>query len=154
MTGSIHQLNRQHSSTTSSSTMEKIYRSKLRRSSSVDDLNSIELIPDDNQHKEFPDFKREHTTSDVDSGTEEIEQQLESAFTTTFNDNEDTLSVKSIGQNFDEGFSESEREIQSQRFLIKKDRKLSNTFFLLCHPDSAKFSHDVILNAIFFSSVF
>jgi len=129
MTGSIHQLNRQHSSTTSSSTMEKIYRSKLRRSSSVDDLNSIELIPDDNQHKEFPDFKREHTTSDVDSGTEEIEQQLESAFTTTFNDNEDTLSVKSVGQNFDEGFSESEREIQSQRFLIKQDRKSSNTFF-------------------------
>ena len=43
----------------------------------------MELIPDDNQHKELSVFKREHTTSDVDSGTEEIEQQMEYVFIAT-----------------------------------------------------------------------
>jgi len=134
MTGSIHQFHRQHSSTTTttgSSNMGKNYRPKLRRYSSADDHNSIELIVDDNQHKEFSDLKREHTTSDTDSGTEEIEQQLEQTFTatTTINDNEDNLSIKSVGPNFDEGFSECERELQPKISLINNDRKLSNIFF-------------------------
>jgi len=132
MTGSIHQFSRQHSSTTGGSTMEKTYCSKVRRSSSVDDRTSIELIPDDNQHKELPVFKREHKTSDVDSGTEENEQQVEPGFTTTtLDDNEDTSSIKSVGQNFDEGFSECERgrETQSQPLRVTMDRKLSNIFF-------------------------
>ncbi len=135
MTGSINQFNRQHSSTTGSSTMEKIYHSKLRRCSSADDHNSMELIPDDNQHKEIFVFKREHTTSDVDSGTEEIEQQLEQAYITTFNDNEDKLSIASFSPNPDEGFSECE------------------VFFFLCHHDSTKICNDVILKA-FFVSIF
>jgi hypothetical protein len=139
MTGSINQFNRQHSSTTGSSTMEKIYRSKLRRCSSADDHNSMELIPDDNQHKEIFVFKREHTTSDVDSGTEEIEQQLEQAYITTFNDNEDKLSIASFSPNPDEGFSECEREMESQISLIKKDRKLSKIFFCFVIMTQQKF---------------
>lgn len=130
MTGSIHQLNRQHSTTAGSSNMKKSSGPKLRRCSSVDDHNSIELILDDNHHKEFFSFKREHTTSDVDSGTEEIEQQqLEQVFMRTSIDNEDILSVKSFGPNLDEGFSECEREIESQLSLVKTDRKLGNSFF-------------------------
>jgi hypothetical protein len=131
MTGSIHKFSRQHSSTTSGTTMDKTHSSKLRRSSSVDDLTSMELIHDDNEHKEFSFVKREHTPSDDDSGTEEIEQQMEQFCLTTFNDDEDKQSIKSFGPNPDEGFSECENQRESQLSVIKNDRKLGNIFFAL-----------------------
>jgi hypothetical protein len=128
MTGPIYQYNRQHSSTTASSNMEKTHPSKLRRCSSADDHNSPELIPDDNYHKEFLYFKRERTLTDDDSGTEEIEQQLEHIFVSTLNDTEDNLVNKATGINADEGFSECENQEKSKIYCIKNDRKLSNIF--------------------------
>jgi hypothetical protein len=133
MTGSIHQLSRQHSSTTANTTMEKIYRPKLRRCSSADDHNSKELTPDINQQISV--FKRESITSDVDSGTEEIEQQLEHAFVATSFDHDDQVSIKSFGPNFDEGFSECEEsQVQIQNDdsklpRVEQDRKLHHTLF-------------------------
>ncbi len=134
MTGSIHQFNRQHSSHA-----EKTYRPQYRRCSSADDHNSMELIPDDHQHKELPVFKREHLTSDVDSGTEELEQQLEHVYLATSNDNEDEASIKSFGPNPDEGFSECEQEEKSQLPLIINDRKLSKIYFCLVIMTQQKF---------------
>ncbi len=137
--------------------MEKSYRPKLRRYSSADEHNSTQLTADDRLEKEKFLFKRESIGSDIDSGTEEIEQlQLEQVFTgTTTNDNEDQFSVQSFGPNPDEGFSECERETEESQLLkINKDRKLNRMsfFFLLCHHDAAKFRHFVRL--IFFLGFF
>jgi hypothetical protein len=137
MTGSIHTYNRQHSSTTASSDMDKNHQLKLRRWSSADDNNSIQSVPEDNLNEEKFFVKREHTTSDVDSGTEEIEQQLDHMFIQTINDDEDQLSIKSFGVNADEGYSECEipekqlDEAETSVSRIENDRKLKNIFCLV-----------------------
>jgi len=138
MTGPTHQYTRQHSSTTANSNTEKTHEHKLRRCSSADDHNSLELVPDDNHHKEYLDFKRERTMSDDDSGTEEIEQQLEHMVISTLNADENNLTRKTPGVNGDEGYSECENPEKSQVFSIQNDRKSSNLFFLLRHYDATK----------------
>lgn len=131
MTGPIPQLNRQHSSTTGGSTMHKTSGSKHRRCSSADNHNSMELVHDDTERKEILFVKRERTASDDDSGTEEIEQQMEHIFMATVNDGEDKLSTKSFSPNFDEGFSENENQQEPQLITITNDRKLTNIIFAL-----------------------
>ena len=145
MTGSIPQLHRQHSST-AHSTMEKIYRPKLRRCSSADDHSPMESMGPmvNQQQKEFFSFKPATPTSDIDSGTEEIEQQLEQVFLSPPADQ--------LVQ-FDEGFSEYEREEDRQLVKIHHDRKFHHPFdifssFLLGHYDSAQSCNCIIL--IFF----
>ena len=134
MTGSIHQLSRQHSSTaTTNTTMEKNFRPKLRRCSSADDHGLMESMVDIHQQKDFPVFKREYATSDIDSGTEEIEQQFEHVAITESFDIDDQSSVKSFGH-FDEGFSECYRDAEtpteeSKRPMIEDDRKFHHHFF-------------------------
>jgi archaellum component FlaD/FlaE len=131
MTGSIHQLNRQHSSTTGGPTMHKTSDQKLRRCSSADDHNSMELVHDVTERKEILFVKRERTASDDDSGTEEIEQQMEHIFMATVNNDEDKLSTKAVSPNFDEGFSENENQQEPQLITITNDRKLTNIVFAL-----------------------
>jgi hypothetical protein len=75
MTGSLLLLNRQHSSTSGYSSNNKITRSKLRRCSSADDQNSIEVTPDENQYKGKFSTKFDPTVSDNDSGIEDFDQQ-------------------------------------------------------------------------------
>jgi hypothetical protein len=128
MTGPTHQYTRQHSSTTVNSNPEKTHEPKLRRCSSADDHNSLELVPDDNDHKEYLYVKRERTMTD-DSGTEEIEQQWEHMVISTLNADENNLIRKTPGVNGDEGYSECENPEKSQVFDIQNDRKLSNLFF-------------------------
>jgi hypothetical protein len=124
MTGSIQQLNRQHSSTTTTTTMEKSYRPKFRRCSSADDHGLTESMSDINQQKDISVFKRQSITSDADSGTEEIEQQMEHVVVASYYDNDDQSSVKSFSPNYDEGFSECDREEESSVQTITEDFKL------------------------------
>ncbi|CAF1135652.1 unnamed protein product [Rotaria sordida] len=133
MTGSTRIYNRQHSATTGSSKMEKSCGSQLRRCSSTNDRDSIELISVDDQLKENLFYKRKNSISDDDSGTEEIEQQLEYMCITNVNDNEDKLSIKSFGPNLDEGFSECEIQSESTISLIKIDLNLAKSI-----PDDTK----------------
>ncbi|CAF2757314.1 unnamed protein product [Rotaria sp. Silwood2] len=133
MTGSTHEYTRQHSATTGSSKMNKSYESQLRQCLSTNDLDSLELIPVDNQLEEKLFYKRKTSISDDDSGTEEVEQQLEQMLITNLNDNEDKLSIKSFGHNPDEGFSEYENQPESAISRIKKDIKLAKNI-----PDEAK----------------
>ena len=132
MTGSIHRFNRQYSSTaTTNSTKEEVHQPKLRRCSSADEHNSPEFIPEVHFQKEKFSFKRGSPTSDIDSGTEEVEQQSEHVFLPAPSDNEDPI------PQLDEGFSESDREEDPQLAMIKRDRKFSPKYnFLLGHYDS------------------
>jgi hypothetical protein len=101
----------------------------------------MESMVDIHQQKDFPVFKREHTTSDVDSGTEEIEQQLEYVAITESFDKADQSSIQSFSPTLDEGFSECYREEEAQNQmaneesklpLIEDDRKLHNTLSFFC----------------------
>lgn len=124
MTGSIPQFLRQHSSTATA--VEKRYRPKLRRCSSADDHSPVESIPMVNQpQKEMFSFKPATPTSDIDSGTEENEQQLEHVFLpATFDQGEPIPQL-------DEGFSEYEQEENFQLAQIKHDRKFHYHFDIL-----------------------
>jgi hypothetical protein len=74
MTGSLL-FNRQHSSTAGYSNTEKVARRKLRRCSSADEHSSIEVTPDENQHKTSFFSKRDPIASEDDSGIEDSDQQ-------------------------------------------------------------------------------
>lgn len=128
MTGSIHRYNRQSSSTTTTgSTKEGVHQPKLRRCSSADEHNPSEFIPEIHFQKNKFSFKRGSPTSDIDSGTEEVEQQSEHVFLPAPSDTDEQI------PQLDEGFSELEREEDFQLSVIKRDRKFC--FFLLGHYD-------------------
>lgn len=89
-------------------------------SKATDDQN---LVVDENQSKEMFAFKRVHNKSENDSGTEEIEQQMEQLFIANMPTGDDQSSVQSVSPIPDEGFSECEREEDSQLTRITQDRK-------------------------------
>ncbi|UJR13253.1 hypothetical protein I4U23_000274 [Adineta vaga] len=140
MTGSIPQLARQHSSTATNSNLEKTQKVKVRRSSSADDSEhplALELKKIDTNEVVYR--KRESTIIDYDSGTEEIEQQLEQIYFPTIDVQEDNTFKPTTGSNADEGFSEYESEEKSKVLDIKNDLILAKTI-----PDDTKkdFCHD------------
>ncbi|CAF1062654.1 unnamed protein product [Adineta ricciae] len=135
MTGSIPQLSRQHSETATNSNMEKAQKhEKPRRSSSVDDHRGLlEVILDLHDQKDvfFP--QRERRTTDYDSGTDEIEQQLEQTCFSAINTDEDEPSQVVTTCNADEGYSENESDEKSKILDIKNDLNLVKTI-----PDEIK----------------
>lgn len=131
MTGSNDRYIRQCSSTTTGSSKGEVHQPKLRRCSSADEQNPSEFIPMVLFSKEKFSFKRVSPTSDIDSGTEEVEQQSEHVFLPASSDTDEVI------PQFDEGFSEYEREEDPQLTTIKQDRKFLLRVFLLCHYDSA-----------------
>lgn len=152
MTGSIPTLNRQHSETTSSSTMEKAkQRGKLRRNSSAEDQREpLEVILDFHEQKDIFFGQRERRTTDYDSGTEENEQQCEQTCSSTENVDEDQPSQFVATFNADEGYSEDENDETSKILSIQNDRKLSNISVLLSHDDISKTNNSVSLQHSFF----
>lgn len=73
MTGSII-FNRQHSSTAACVKQDKMKRPKLRRCSSANDQDVIELSVNDNQYKGTVSTKCYQTSNESDSGVEDVDQ--------------------------------------------------------------------------------
>ncbi|CAF1157816.1 unnamed protein product [Adineta ricciae] len=135
MTGSISRLSRQHSETATNSNMEKVQKhEKPRRSSSAEDQRGpLEVILDFHEQKEVFFAERERRTTDYDSGTEEIEQQLEQKCFSAINTDEDEPSGCVATCNADEGYSENESDEKSKLLDIKNDLNLVKTI-----PDEIK----------------
>lgn len=76
MTGSL--LQRQHSSIATYSNSNQVIRPKLRRCSSVEASNGINRTSKNKASEKIEPIQRDHTTSDNDSGIEDVDQQVAS----------------------------------------------------------------------------
>jgi len=109
MTGSLL-FTRQHSSTAGYSNINKMARPKLRRCSSVDDHNSFEEIPDENQYKEKLFTKYDPTSSDNDSGIEDFDQQIMPVACSQTNNVDEEEPSSCFGACEDEDFEENSKQ--------------------------------------------
>ncbi|CAF3392036.1 unnamed protein product [Rotaria socialis] len=133
MTGPVHQFTRQHSTTSTNSKMDKTYPSETGTSETVIEQVQIEIIPDDGHHEEKLFSKRKNTSSDHDSGAEDIEQQLDDMCIRDENDQEDQSSENSFGPRHDDGFYDDETTHNSNRLIMQNDVELAKRI-----PDEMK----------------
>lgn len=137
----MNQINRQLSSTAAHTKADGSSLAQLDECASIHDQDFSSTMPEQQQLEQILISSRKQTYSDADSGTEEVELQMEQLALVNSNDNEDQASVHSFELNGDEGFSENEDEGIQTVLAIKADRKCHPALFMLYHHDSAKFHH-------------
>ncbi|CAF1504046.1 unnamed protein product [Rotaria magnacalcarata] len=128
MTGSVHQFTRQHSTKSTNSKMDKTCPSET----GIDQV-VVEIIPGDGHHEEKLLSIRKNTSSDHDSGAEDIEQQLGDTCIRNENDQEDQSSEKSFEPAYDDGFYDGETTHNSNGISLQNDVELAKRI-----PDEMK----------------
>jgi len=113
--------------------MDKTYPSETGNSATAIDQVLIEIIPDDGHHEEKFFTKRKNTSSDHDSGTEDIEQQLDDMCIRDKNVHEDQSSEKSFEPGHDDGFYDDETTHNSNGISMHNDVELAKRI-----PDEMK----------------
>lgn len=129
----MNQINRQISSTANHTKVDGSSLAQLDECASMHGQDFSSTMPDQQQLEQILITPRKQTYSDADSGTDEIELQMEQLALTNANDNEDQASVKSFEANGDEGFSENEDPYEQMTLAIKTDLNLAKTI-----PDDMK----------------
>lgn len=145
MTGSTNQYNRQ-SSTSSNSKVDITYPSEVGSTLKVDeDEITIEMFAEVHGQETFA--KRKNTTSDSDSGAEDIEHQFDDmAIRNDDNDDHDQdhnrshnpSPVQSIGTIHDDGFVDTDTHLETAIARMENDSKFNDFDSVLCHHDSAQ----------------
>ncbi|CAF0846135.1 unnamed protein product [Rotaria sordida] len=139
MTGSLL-LHRQHSSAAGYSSTDKMTRSKLRRWSSAENHNIIE-ITSDNDHRHIGELLNKHDqiTSDNDSGIEDFDQQAINLVPSQSNNIDDDEPSTQFGACDDEDFEINQILNVSEQLIYQQPFDLYNDVCLAANvTDSEK----------------
>ncbi|CAF0989962.1 unnamed protein product [Rotaria sp. Silwood1] len=156
MTGSLL-VHRQLSVVAGNSSKDKVIRPKLRRCSSAEDHNIIQVLTDDHRRITNSLIQYDQTTSDNDSGIEDFDQQVINHVRLQSNNIDDEEPLTQFGACDDEGFEANPIHILNQKYqqlldlyndlvLAKKvpDSEKKNICLNTCEVFHGEFARDII----------